>query len=257
MEKVALITGADSGIGKAAALELSKGGYKIAVIGRTKNELEETINEIRSQNGEAISITANVQDENEMQNAIREIANQWNRIDFILANAGINGVWAPVEELKAEEWDEIIDINLRGSFLTIKYCVPYLKKNGGSVALISSVNGTRVFSNSGSTAYAVSKAGQVALAKMLAVELAKHKVRVNVVCPGGIETNIKDSQTSRNLEKVKEPIKYPEGNIPLTDGKKGSAEQVAQLVAFLAGQESSHITGTEVWIDGAESLIQG
>jgi len=121
----------------------------------------------------------------------------------------------------------------------------------------SSVNGTRIFSNTGATAYSSTKAAQVALAKMLALELAKHRVRVNVICPGAIETNIDQSTEKRDVEKEKEPAEYPEGAIPLTDGKPGQAEDVGELVLFLASDASKHITGTEMWIDGGESLLQG
>ncbi len=120
----------------------------------------------------------------------------------------------------------------------------------------SSVNGTRIFSNTGATAYSCSKAAQVAFTKMVALELAKYRIRVNVICPGAIETDINESTERRDLEQVKEPVEYPEGKIPLTDGKPGTSEQVAQLVLFLASDASSHITGTEIWIDGAESLLK-
>lgn len=105
--------------------------------------------------------------------------------------------------------------------------------------------------------YSSSKAGQVAFAKMAALELAKHKIRVNVICPGAIESNIEASAEKRAVEEAREPAEYPAGKIPLTDGKPGTAEQVARLVLFLASDAASHVTGTEVWIDGAESLLQG
>jgi NAD(P)-dependent dehydrogenase (short-subunit alcohol dehydrogenase family) len=114
-----------------------------------------------------------------------------------------------------------------------------------------------MFSNTGATAYACSKAAQVAFAKMVALELAKDRIRVNVVCPGAIQTDIGQSTEQRDLERIKEPVEYPEGRIPLTDGDAGTADQVAQLVLFLASDAASHISGTEVWIDGAESLLQG
>jgi NAD(P)-dependent dehydrogenase (short-subunit alcohol dehydrogenase family) len=139
----------------------------------------------------------------------------------------------------------------------VKYAVPYLKKQGGSVIITSSVNGTRIFSNTGATAYSCTKAAQVAFAKMVALELAKDRIRVNVICPGAIETNIDENTQQRDLDKVREPVSYPQGSIPLTDGKPGTSEQVAQLVLFLASDTSSHITGTEIWIDGAESLLMG
>jgi NAD(P)-dependent dehydrogenase (short-subunit alcohol dehydrogenase family) len=192
-----------------------------------------------------------------MQKAFQTIGEQFGQIDIVFANAGINGVWAPIEELTPEEWDKTIQTNLKGTFLTVKYAVPYLKRNGGSVIVTSSVNGTRIFSNTGATAYSCSKAAQVAFTKMVALELAEHRIRVNVVCPGAIETDIGESTKQRDLEKIKEPVEFPQGRIPLTDGKPGTADQVAQLVLFLASDASSHITGTEVWIDGAESLLQG
>jgi NAD(P)-dependent dehydrogenase (short-subunit alcohol dehydrogenase family) len=125
------------------------------------------------------------------------------------------------------------------------------------VIVTSSINGTRVFSNTGATAYSASKAGQVAITKMLALELAKHRIRVNVVCPGAIETAIDDNTQKRDVEQAKEPVEYPQGEIPLTDGRPGSAADVAALMLFLAADASRHVTGTEVWIDGAESLLVG
>jgi NAD(P)-dependent dehydrogenase (short-subunit alcohol dehydrogenase family) len=114
-----------------------------------------------------------------------------------------------------------------------------------------------MFSNTGATAYACSKAAQVAFTKMVALELAEQRIRVNVICPGAIETQIEESTEKRDIEKVKEPVEFPEGVIPLTDGRSGTSEQVAQLVLFLASDASSHITGTEIWIDGGQSLLQG
>jgi NAD(P)-dependent dehydrogenase (short-subunit alcohol dehydrogenase family) len=192
-----------------------------------------------------------------MQKAVQQTITEFGQLDVVFANAGINGVWAPLEELEPEEWDKTISVNLRGTFLTVKYAISHLKKRGGSVIVTSSVNGTRIFSNTGATAYSCTKAAQVAFTKMMALELAKHKIRVNVICPGAIETDIDENTEKRDIEREKEPVEYPEGEIPLTDGEPGSSEQVAQLVLFLASDASSHISGTEVWIDGAQSLLQG
>jgi NAD(P)-dependent dehydrogenase (short-subunit alcohol dehydrogenase family) len=255
--KVALITGAGSGIGKAAAILLAKEGAKIAALGRSEKELLQTLDEIKRVGGQAISLIADISNPEQMQHAIKRVADEWERIDIVFANAGINGVWAPLEELEPEEWDKTLSVNLKGTFLTVKYAVPYLKQNGGSVIVTSSVNGTRIFSNTGATAYSCSKAAQVAFTKMVALELAKHRIRVNVICPGAIETNIEESTEKRDIEKEKEPVVYPEGEIPLTDGEPGDSYQVAQLVLFLASDASTHISGTEIWIDGAQSLLQG
>ncbi|MBO3459990.1 SDR family oxidoreductase [Aetokthonos hydrillicola Thurmond2011] len=255
-DKVALVTGAGSGIAKATAKLFAQKGAKVAALGRTKDELEETVSEIQSKNGEAIPLIADVSQPEQMEQATQEIIDKWGRLDIVFANAGINGVWAPIDELAPEEWNKTININLTGTFLTVKYAVPYLKRQGGAIVITSSVNGTRMFSNSGATAYSCTKAAQVAFTKMVALELAKDGIRVNVICPGAIETNIDDSTQKRDLEHVHDPVEFPEGKIPLTHGKPGTSEQVAQLVFFLVSDASRHITGTEVWIDGAESLLK-
>ena len=255
--KVALITGAGSGIGKAAALLLAKEGAKVAALGRTEDELEETVTQIRQGNGEALPVVADISQPDQMQQAIRQIIEQWGRIDIVFANAGINGVWAPLEELEPDEWDKTINVNLKGTFLTVKYAAPYLKKQGGSVIVTSSVNGTRIFSNTGATAYSCTKAAQVAFTKMVALEFAPHKVRCNVICPGAIETNIDQSTEQRDLEQVRFETEIEDEGMPLTGGKPGTAEEVADLVLFLASDASRHITGTELWIDGGESLLRG
>jgi NAD(P)-dependent dehydrogenase (short-subunit alcohol dehydrogenase family) len=255
--KVALVTGAGSGIGEAAAKKLAAAGARVAALGRTDDELTDVVNEMRSQGCQAISVVADISDAAAMEQAYQRVEQEWGRLDIVFANAGINGVWAPIEELTPEEWDRTIGINLSGTFYTIKYAAPLLKRQGGSIIVTASVNGTRIFSNTGATAYSTSKAGQVAMTKMLALEFAPHKVRVNVICPGAIETNIDENTEQRDLEKVRIPVEFPESNQPLTGGKPGHSEQVGDLVLFLASDMSSHITGTEIWIDGAESLIKG
>ncbi len=256
-DRVAVVTGAGSGIGQASACLLAREGAKIAALGRGADDLKETVARIENEGGEAMAVVADISDAEEMEAAVRRICDRWGRIDIVFANAGINGVWAPIEELTPEEWGKTIHINLTGTFHTVKYAVPYLKRQGGSIIVTSSVNGTRIFSNTGATAYATSKAGQVAFTKMVALELAPHRIRVNVICPGAITTPIHENTERRDLEKIQVPVEFPEGEMPLTDGKMGSAEQVARLVLFLASDASDHITGTEIFIDGAESLLKG
>lgn len=256
--KVALITGGSSGIGKASALLFAQEGAKVAVLGRTRSEVDKTVDEIRQAGGAAITLLADVSQPDQMERAVQQVVDEWETIDIVFANAGINGVWAPLDEITPEEWDTTLAINLKGTFLTVKYALPYLKKQGGSVIVNSSVNGTRIFSNSGATAYSCSKAAQVAFTKMTALELARYKIRVNVICPGWIKTEIGDNTYRRNMDKVRYPVEFHDGSkIPLTHGAPGTSEQVAQLALFLASDLSSHITGTEMWIDGAESLIMG
>jgi NAD(P)-dependent dehydrogenase (short-subunit alcohol dehydrogenase family) len=258
-ERVALVTGAGSGIGKASARLLAREGARVAVLGRTREELDETVEQIEADGGSAIAITADVARVDDVQRAMREACDRWGRLDIVFANAGVNGVWAPIEELEPEEFRKTIDINLTGTFLTIKYAVPYLKRQGGAIVVTSSVNGTRMFSNVGATAYASSKAAQVALVKMLAVELGPQKIRINVICPGSIATEIDENTERRDVQgaKARTPVEFPKGKIPLTGDTPGTAEQVARLVLFLSSDASDHITGTEVWIDGAQSLLMG
>lgn len=255
--KVALVTGAGSGLGAASARLLAAEGASVALLSRTPDEIEAVAKEIREKGGDAAAICADISKKDLMEQAVEEIRKRWGRLDILFANAGINGVWSPLDELKVEEWEQTININLTGTFLTIKAALPLLKEGGGSVIVTSSVNGTRMFSNTGATAYATSKAGQVALAKMIAVELAPLHVRVNVICPGAIESEIDENTERRDLDKVGLPVEFPEGKIPLTGKTPGKSMDVAKLVLFLASDDSSHITGTEIFIDGAQSLLQG
>jgi NAD(P)-dependent dehydrogenase (short-subunit alcohol dehydrogenase family) len=256
-DRVALVTGAGSGIGAATARRYARAGAKVAVLSRTPDEIETVVREIERAGGTAMAVCADVADAAAVEQAVREVVDRWGRLDVVVANAGVNGVWAPIEELAPEEFARTIAINLGGTFHTIKYAVPHLKRRGGSVVVVSSINGTRVFSNTGATAYSASKAGQVVITKMLALELAKHRIRVNVICPGKIETEIEENTEHRDIDKVKEPVEFPEGDIPLTDGTPGTSDQVAELALFLASDRSSHVTGSEVWIDGAQSLMLG
>ena len=256
-DKVAVISGAGSGIGKATALLFGKEGAKVATLDRTPAKSQQTVDQIKKAGGEAMMTVADISHPEQVQQSMEKIAQTWGKIDIVFANAGINGVWAPLDKLSPEEWKTTISINLDGTFYTLKYALPYLKKQGGSVVITSSVNGTRMFSNSGATAYASTKAAQVAFAKMTALELAKYKIRVNVICPGAITTEIDQNPEREDLEEAQEPVEFPEGKIPLTDGQPGTSEQVAQLILFLGSDASNHITGTEVWIDGGQSLLQG
>ena len=253
--RVALVTGAGSGIGRASALALAGAGAAVVVLGHKKEHADDVLAEIERAGGTGMAVGGDVADEAGMAAIVDRVDERFGRLDVVLANAGINGVWAPLEELTVDEWRTTIDTNLTGTFITVKYAAPLLRRQGGSVVVTSSINGTRTFSNTGASAYSSSKAGQVAFAKMVAVELAQDRVRVNVICPGAIETEIDDNTEQRDLDDVQVPVEYPEGQIPLTHGRPGSAQQVADLVLFLASDAAGHITGTEVWIDGGQSLL--
>jgi NAD(P)-dependent dehydrogenase (short-subunit alcohol dehydrogenase family) len=218
--------------------------------------MQEIVSAIESDGGQAMAAVADVTESDQVKAAFDQIVKKYGRLDGVVANAGINGTWTPIDEMTPDQWRKTIDVNLTGTYLTIHHSVPHLRKQGsGSIVIMSSINGTRTFSNEGASAYASSKAGQYALAQMLALELAQSKIRVNVICPGAIESNIHDKTNRKNLEKIETPVEFPEGNIPLTGGEYGKPEQVASMVSFLLCDLSDHITGTPVWIDGGQSLI--
>ncbi|WNR46809.1 SDR family oxidoreductase [Paenibacillus roseipurpureus] len=254
-DKVALITGAGSGIGRAAAILLAQQGMNLCLVDLKDDRLEQTKKEIELAGGKAITVDIDISDPNSVEQAFEQAAKTLGRINFVFANAGINGVLAPIENLNSEDWDRTLNVNLKGTFLCVKHAIPHMKEKGGSIVITSSINGSRTFSGFGMTAYSASKAAQIAFAKMAALELAQYKIRVNAICPGSIKTNIgENTQPTPELDKIKIPIKYPEGSQPL-EHAPGQPEQVANLVAFLASDASNHITGTELFIDGAESLL--
>ena len=256
--RVLWITGGGEGIGRAVALAAADDGTRVVVTGRDQEPLDDVVAHIERRGGTALAVSGDVTVPEQVESAVSQIIDHWGRLDLLCANAGTNGTWAPIDDLTPDEWDETIRVNLTGTFLAVHYAVPHLKANkGGSIVIVSSVNGTRVFSNEGASAYAASKAGQLALGKMLALELAPSNIRVNVICPGAIDTHIHDKTNKRSLDEIETPVEFPAGSIPLTGGKMGRAEDVAQLAVFLFSNAARHITGTPVWIDGAESLLQG
>ncbi len=255
MEKVAVITGGGSGIGEAAAKRFAKEGIRVCLLDLKESRAEQVKEEIIKEGGEALALDVDVSNEERVTYALKTVAQEWGRIDILFNNAGINGTLNPIEEMKAEEWDETIHTNLKSTFLMVKHTIPYMKENGGSMIITSSINGNRTFSNFGMSAYSTSKAGQVAFMKMAALELAQYHIRVNAICPGAIETNIgQNTDKKKSVEKIEIPVEYPEGNHPL-EQKSGSPDQVADVVYFLASDASSHVTGTEMYVDGAESLL--
>ncbi|GGF27504.1 3-ketoacyl-ACP reductase [Halobacillus andaensis] len=254
--KVALVTGGGSGIGKASAVQLAKEGANVALADINERDAQETKEEIEANGGEAFIIETDVSKEEEIEQCYKQLIDRFGRLDVIFANAGVNGKITPIEDMAVEEWQQTIDTNLKSTFLTVKHAIPHMKQEGGSIIITSSVNGNRTFSNFGFSAYSSSKAGQMALGKMAALELAKYHIRVNVICPGAIETNIEENTHPEqdNLEKIKIPVEFPEGNQPLQN-RPGHPEEVADLIVFLGSDASRHISGTELYVDGAASLL--
>ena len=165
-EKVAFITGASSGIGKAAAIKLAKEGAKVALIDVKEENAKEVKENIESFGGSALILECDISKPEEVEQSYKKVIDKWRRIDIVFANAGINGVIAPIEDLDPKDWDETITTNLKGTFLTVKYAIPHMKNNGGSIIITSSINGNRIYKNFGMSAYSTSKIGQTGFGKI-------------------------------------------------------------------------------------------
>lgn len=254
---IALVTGAGSGIGRAAALALARDGFKVGVLGHTWQDIASVADGIVADGHEAIPLLADISDEDQMAKGVEQLVKQFGRLDVVVANAGINGAWAPIDNLSLSEWNETIAINLTGTFLTIRATVPELKRaGGGSIVVVSSINGTRTFTTPGATAYTATKAGQVAMVQQLALELARHHIRINAVCPGEIETNIEANTSLRKEDEMAIPVIWPEGQVPITGGRPGRSEDIAEVISFLASDKSRHVTGSPIWVDGGQGLLR-
>ncbi len=255
-DKVALVTGAGSGIGAATARRLAREGARVGVLDVGAQSAGEVVAAIREAGGAAQAIEADISDADSLQNAVAEFMNTAGRLDIVVANAGINGLWAPIEDIEAHEWDATQNVNGRGTFLTFKFCVPHLKKQGGSATIVSSLHGHAGLTIMGSTAYAASKAAQIHMARKLAVELARWEVRVNVVSPGYTRSRIGQSHSKRNIESIKLDISRAPGSGRLHVGPL-DPDHIASAIAWLSSDEAAFITGVHLPIDGGESLVSG
>lgn len=254
--KVAFITGAASGIGAGTARRFAQEGAFIALADVQQEAGEQLRDEIVEAGGQAIYLTCDVSDPASVEQAIAATIAEFGHLNVVFANAGINGVWAPIDELQPEEWERTQSINLKGTYLTIHYAVPHLKRaGGGSIIITSSVNGTRTFSNPGAHAYSTAKAGQVALMKMVALELGRHNIRCNAICPGAIETNIENSTEKRHTEEIGLEVELPQGS-PAIDEGMGDVFEVADTCLFLASDLGRHVSGVEIFVDGGASLLR-
>ncbi len=254
--KVAFITGAASGIGRGTALRFASEGAQVVLVDRDENEGTKAVKEITDQGGTAVFTACDVSDPDSVKSAVNFAVDQYGRLDIVFANAGINGVWTPVDELTPDEWDKTIDINLKGTYLTVHFAVPHLKSGGGgSIIITSSVNGNRTFSTAGASAYSTSKAGQVAFMKMCALELGRHHIRVNAVCPGAIHTNIDSRTEQRHTDEIGIKVELPEGSPALNEGQ-GEPVDVADTCLFLASDLSRHVSGVDIYVDGGASLLR-
>jgi NAD(P)-dependent dehydrogenase (short-subunit alcohol dehydrogenase family) len=254
--KVAFITGGASGIGMGTARRWAQEGAAIALADVQDEEGQQVRAEIERAGGKALYLPCDVSDPEAVRRALDGTVEHFGKLDIVFANAGINGVWAPIEELQPAEWDKTLNVNLKGTYLVVHFAVPHLKANGGgSIIITSSVNGTRTFSNAGASAYSASKAAQVAFMKMMALELGRHDIRCNAICPGFIETNIGERTHARHIKQIGIEVELPKGS-PAIDGGRGDIEEVADACLFLASDLSRHVSGVELFVDGGASLLR-
>lgn len=240
MDKVVFVTGGTRGIGKQIAINLAKAGYDIAINYRNENEaLRETQIEIERQGAKCFSVRGDVSVFEDCEKMVKDIINQFGKIDVLVNNAGITRDML-ILRMKEKDFSDVINVNLIGTFNVTKNVVPYMaKKRNGRIINISSVVG--ISGNAGQTNYSSSKAGIIGFTKSLAKELGSRNILVNAVAPGFIKTQMTDVLKNE----VKEEISK---NIPLK--RIGNAEDVANVVEFLASNKSSYITGQVINVDG-------
>lgn len=246
--KAALITGGGTGIGRAIALAFAREGAMVAVAGRRREKLEETLREMKKQRGEGVAIVCDVSNERDAQRAVRETAKSFGKLNVLVNNAGVLHA-ATIEGTSEEQWDKLLKINLKGPFLMCKAAlVEFRKAGGGAIVNVGSVLGLVAMKDR--AAYCASKGGVTLLTKAIALDHAHENVRSNCICPSIVETELvqglfASSEEGRALKKARI------GSIPL--GRMGRPEDVAEMAVFLASEESSWLTGTAVPLDGGLS----
>jgi 3-oxoacyl-[acyl-carrier protein] reductase len=242
--KVAVITGAGRGIGRAIAQQFAEQGAKVVLNYRSSlSQVEELLGQIRAAGGEAIAIQADVSVEEDVKRLFAETVKQLGRVDILVNNAGITRDNL-ILRMSEEEFDHVLDINLKGTFYCMKHASGImLKQKSGKIINISSVVG--ITGNIGQVNYAASKAGVIGMTKTVARELASRGITVNAVAPGFIETDMTEKLPQKNKEAII-------ANIPLK--RYGSVNEVAGVVRFLASEAANYITGQVLVVDGGLSM---
>jgi len=244
-DRVAVITGGTSGIGEATALLFANEGAKVAITGRNEERGHRSVEKIRAGKGEAIFVLSDVSVAAECRSAIDETLRTFGRIDILFNNAGVFYPQTAIE-CSEREWDEQIDVNLKGMFLMSKFALPRMIAQGHGV-IVNNASGWGLVGGDHAVAYCASKGGVVLLTKALAVDHGRQGIRVNCICPGDVDTAMLPSDAKmRGLpwEKYLEDCK----NRPM--GRIGKPEEIAKAVLFLASDDSSFMTGSALVVDG-------
>jgi NAD(P)-dependent dehydrogenase (short-subunit alcohol dehydrogenase family) len=239
--KIAVITGGNSGIGLATAKRFVSDGAYVFITGRRQNELDAAVSEIGKNN--VTGVQGDVSNLEDLDRLYTKVKDQKGRLDILFANAGV-GEFAPLGEISEAHFDKIFGINVRGLLFTVQKALP-LFQNGGSIILTASVGGSK--GNPASSVYSASKAAVRSFARTWTVDLKHRKIRVNAISPGPIDTPIFTGE-----EKVEE-LKRLINTVPM--GRKGSPDEIAKAATFLASDDSSFITGIELFVDGGRAQV--
>jgi NAD(P)-dependent dehydrogenase (short-subunit alcohol dehydrogenase family) len=245
--KVALVTGASSGIGRATAILFAARGAKVTAAARRADRLDSLVREITEAGGEATAIATDVSDASDVEAMVAHTIDAFGRLDFCVNNAGIEGdEIAPVHEMSEAAWSRVMDVNVKGNFLCLKYEAKAMIEagNGGAIVNVGSVNSFVGFS--GGAAYSTSKAAQITLSSSAAADLAPHGIRVNLLCPGFVDTEmhrrIRGIVTDEGMDGM------IAGGVPLR--RAASSEEMARTILWLCSDEASYVNATTITADG-------
>ena len=242
--KVAIITGAGSGLGQATALKLSSNGITVVVVDISETAGQETVSMIEAKGGTALFIAADVSQAPQVEHFVQQTVATFGRIDMFFNNAGISGPGLKFADHSIEQFDQIININLRGAFYGMKYVIPEMLKIGGG-SIVNTASTAGVVGVQTVAPYAATKHGIIGLTRTAAIEYGQNNIRVNAIAPGTIETPMVAEFGRQNPETMKATV----DSIP--SGRLGKPEEIANLVFFLLGDEAPYINGAVYAIDGA------
>lgn len=247
-DKVAIVTGSSKGIGEGIARVFHKEGAKVVIVGRNDDTGMKMALELGAGEGRSVFIKTDVRKSQEIQDMISKTVETFGRIDVLVNNVGYH-ISKNAVETSEEEWEFIQETNLRSTFLCSKYTIPYLKKTEGNIINISSMVGQVGQPNA--AAYSSTKGGQIAMTKNMAIDFAPNGIRVNVICPGWIQTPLVEDWFNQQ-EDPEASRRYIYGQHPL--GRIGTIEECGHLAAFIASDEAGFITGSVFDIDGGVTL---
>lgn len=249
-EKVVLITGASSGIGRATAEAFAAKGANIVVAARRKKELDTLVTSIEAKGGKASAIRTDVSNAKNVEQMVAHTIEVFGRLDYAVNNAGIEGKLNGITDLSEDDWDQVLDINLKGTFLCMKHEARAMLNlgHGGAIVNIGSVNSFLGFPTG--SAYVTSKHGLIGLTTSVSAELAPKGIRVNLICPG-----ITDTPMHQRLRGVVGDDLYDKGLLPTVHLQRvGRPEEIAKAIVFLCSDESSYISGSTLTVDGGLTL---